>query len=284
MVCIEDHAHFLAWSGLLISTLAYLSPCAATKAWWLKWLLGALAAEMAYAALAAWFPDVFATDLWTSAGTCAGLFLVIMLAFSSAASIMLLGTVLLLLGPFVAHQVMQLTAWLRANVSHSLPPWTGVALFVALLLGALALAWTLRLVRAVRYVVYVVVGAVLEFVYIRTVWIEAGAATTNLCCDWSNGDEVPVYDAASNTTQMAVVPRDNSRCPLDTSSVANGMLLAALLFFAVAQAAFWHEAKKRRREEVALRSASKRKQPAASGAAATRYAKVHASPEPDDTF
>ncbi|MDO9174705.1 MAG: hypothetical protein Q7V62_07850 [Actinomycetota bacterium] len=264
MPCVTDHNHFLASSGLAIATLAYLSPCVAAKAWWIKWLMAALMAQMTFAVLAA-YSDAWNADALTAVGTMGGLFLVFLFAAYQAAAVMLLGSVLLLLGPFVSHQIMLLTVWLRDNVSDALPQWFGVALFATIIIGVGAVVWLLRLVERTRIAVYVVVGSVVEFVFLRLAWIEAEAQTDVACCDWSNGDPIAVFDVPLNATVLWVPPRDNTRCPLDLATWANAFLLVALMLFALAQAAWWQT-----RPVASARPARQ------------RYAKVHESPQPID--
>lgn len=238
--CLTDEGSFLAISGCIIALVAYLTPCLSHKTYWLKTLLVLLLSQEAYALLAALSPGTWASSLLASVGTVAGLALVFGLAMRSAADIVILGSMLLLLGPWAGHVCGLITAALREHVSDAVPPWFGLALFIALVVGLVLLVWLLRLTRILLAAVFVLVGSVVLFIYVRMAVIEAGTGSTLLCCDFGSLQQQAFWDkqtTQSNGTTAA--PPDNSACPLDVSSVQSGMILFGLLLFSCAQVWWW---------------------------------------------
>lgn len=273
MFCVDDQAHFMAWAGLLISLVGYLTPFAGGKDWWIQLLLSLETSMLLYAVLAA------ASDAWTfnflqMTGTMLGVALMLLLLVRTCLSQLVVGIALLLTMPFVVHQIMVLTTWLQLHVAASLPSWSGIVLFALVVLAVLVVGWLFRLVQVVRWAMYVVGSSINLFVFLELAVIEASQATTQVCCDWSSGDTVTAVDPATGLEQTYRPTRDNSMCPLDVGNAHRVMTLVGILLFAGFQAAYHLE-----RQRAAMRR--KYGSTATRGSKRGHYDKLRESPEPE---
>ena len=235
MVVIEDHAHFLAISGIIIATVAYFAPCVSHKAWWLKGLFSILIAQQAYGILAAQLPDYFGYDVASAVGTMFFIACICVMVARVAVEIAALGAVMLLLGPILMHNISLLTTWLRANVSADIPPYVGVIAFGVVIVLVLVLLYTVRAVTAVMTATFVVVGSLVLFVYARMVVIESDGST-ELKCEWASEEGV----AVAGTNETRTIAPDNTRCPLSLGAWENGMLFIGLLVFSATMTWTYH--------------------------------------------
>lgn len=242
--CFTDHSHFVVISGMIIATVAYLTPCASNKSWWFVALIGALASQMEYALLAWWRPDAFGYDLGTAAGTMIGLFCVFIFLVCLGVQAAVLGAALVLVGPFLIHNVMLLTDWLRAHVSDAIPTWLGAVVFVVVVVVVGVVVYKSRVVELASIVLFVVLGSTVLWVYIRMVIIESDGSE-DICCEWSAEDETI----------------DHSRCPLGLENWRYNLILVGLLVFAAYLTTTFHTRKLRQRRKTYKRLRAEAKAP-----------------------
>jgi len=239
MWCFEDHHHFLAISGSLIATVAYFTPCVSHRVWWVKMLVASIVAQLGYASLAAWLPDTFGYNLVSAMGTMfllgCGFLILVRVVFEVA----MLASIMLLLGPILMHNIALLTKWLRANVSPDIPPWIGVAMFVAVFVLVAVVVWKCRVVPLLLVSAYVVASSLTLWVYTKMAIIESNGSTA-ICCEWSTPPDVSVVDdtgAPTNETTQAVV--DHSLCPISLDNYQHNMILAGLFMLAAVMSCAW---------------------------------------------
>lgn len=239
---VVDHDHFLAYSGLVVSALAYFSTCVAHKLAWIKLLVAMVVAQLAYAVLLQ-TSDTFSPTPLASGSSVLGLTCVFWVLAQVMFNVLMLGAAFLVVGPVLVHNVVLLTEWLRANVYADTQPWVGAALIALGALLMVLVVHTCRLVERVLLGVFVVAGTLVFFVYLRIAAIELSYHTEQLRCEWvAGGDSNDEGNTTATDTGL-----DNRLCPLGIiDDVAHAGVFVLLLVFSCVMTYHYHSQRRRR--------------------------------------
>jgi hypothetical protein len=254
MVCVDDRGNYILATTLPLAVVGYVTAWMSRTAWLYIAVYVELLVQVAYGMLAMTFPSVWQVDFGrTMFLTMAGILGAVVALIVLAATIVLLIVSLIFLSPVVYQNVEAVTQWTRTHVSSDLPDWVGIALTIAICVGALLVVYLSRAIPALKRVLRVVLTSVALWMCVNMARLEWGhsyaypddgllgahANHLQLCCfvpaasvvttaRIENGTHI-VYDSVVGAPSE---PLD--RCPFDlTTSWVSIVTLVALLLLSI---------------------------------------------------
>lgn len=215
MVRFVDTHSYLAYSGLIIAALGFVSAPFFASTRWTKIIISLIASTLLYNILRATWPDTFPSELKEMLGYEAALFGGFLLIMSFAAELALFSAAMVLVGPILSHNSSILADWLHANVNEKLPEWSGLALFVLALGAVILVLWLSRIISFLAHTVRIILASLNLTVFISLALLENPPDMDKL--DISCGEK-----------------KDGGRCPL---SLDNASVIVLFLILTVILAA-----------------------------------------------
>lgn len=259
MITFQDHSHFLAISGVVVCSIAYILPCFAHKNEWIKYMGSALAAELLYLYLALISPDIFDFTYAKAIVTIIGLFCLLLVAFHFAFNITLVGVLFLLVLPWMLHTASDLVKWTHDHTAWNMSPEFGLTLVIVAMVLLWFVVYLLRVSSFLLVGMFLFLVPLMLFIYTRLLWLEYHGTTgvtwgldpsgrdandttiyknvtlNTIACDFSLGFHI-VYDEVDTittnntvtnvTTIITTTPIEN--CPLSIDDYSELSILVGL--------------------------------------------------------